>query len=274
MAIYLDGISCENYGIVVESYPKRIIPEKQYEILSVPGRNGDLIFDQNAYKNYTQTYSVFLKAESANLSVEGAVQRLNEWLFPALSGYATLRDDYDPNTYRLAYFSGGLDVSNIMNTQGRVDLEFYCKPQRFRYNKGTVSATATGKAASAIVQAPTGFSLMPARPYIEAIANGVTMVLTERRSTTDIARITIPKTAIQSNSIYRVVVDCQNYIIYGLTLSGKKVNISESVQIDNDFFEIPSGGDPIYFINGTASDESFSSGAQVSISVTPNWWRL
>ena len=59
------------------------------------------------------------------------MEMVREWLQTA-TGYQRLEDSYDPEFYRLAYFSGPAEIENIMNQYGRMTISFMCKPQRWR----------------------------------------------------------------------------------------------------------------------------------------------
>ena len=43
--IVFNGISSKDVGIEVETFPEYTIPEREYEAIHVPGRNGDVIID-------------------------------------------------------------------------------------------------------------------------------------------------------------------------------------------------------------------------------------
>ena len=61
--IYYNGKSSEEFGIVVETTPNYEIPERDYEILSIPGRNGDVVIDKGNYKNVERSYNIAIVAE-------------------------------------------------------------------------------------------------------------------------------------------------------------------------------------------------------------------
>lgn len=99
------------------------------EVIQIPGRNGDLIIDSGVYNNYAQSYEVYFNASKNRTPKQSRMVR--EWLQTA-TGYQRLEDSYDPEFYRLAYFSGPAEIENIMNQYGRMTISFMCKPQRWR----------------------------------------------------------------------------------------------------------------------------------------------
>ena len=61
------GVRSDDLGIVVEHYPKPIIPERKQSIQSIDGRSGDILITTNAFKNYNQPYEVFLLGHKLHL---------------------------------------------------------------------------------------------------------------------------------------------------------------------------------------------------------------
>ena len=123
------GISSDLYNVVVERFPNQPGPSRRYEVIPVQGRNGDLLIDGNAYDNYIQSYDIYFNAEK-NKTPAGA-RAVRQWLQQPI-GYQKLEDSYDPQFFRMAYYSGPTDIENVMNLFGRATLSFTCKPQRWR----------------------------------------------------------------------------------------------------------------------------------------------
>ena len=127
--IWWAGKCSNEIGVVVERYPNQNGPERRLEVIQIPGRNGDLIIDSGVYNNYAQSYEVYFNASKNRTPKQSRMVR--EWLQTA-TGYQRLEDSYDPEFYRLAYFSGPAEIENIMNQYGRMTISFMCKPQRGR----------------------------------------------------------------------------------------------------------------------------------------------
>lgn len=161
--IYWAGRYSDDLRVVVERYPDYPVPSRNVEIVSVPGRNGDLHFDGGNYENYTQRYDVYLSA--ARFGLPEIASAAAAWLLSP-AGYQRLEDSYNPDVYRMAYFAGPMDVANVFNKFGRTTLEFACKPQRWlRSGEEAVSITASG----AVVSNPTAFAALP---YIKVYGSG------------------------------------------------------------------------------------------------------
>ena len=105
------GTSSKEVGIVVEHYPDVIVPQKNVEIQTVPGRNGDILLPGGSYQNYTQSYEVFLDAKNLG-GLETVMPKITEWLL-GHEGYQRLEDSYFPEVYRLAWDGGTLVATRV-----------------------------------------------------------------------------------------------------------------------------------------------------------------
>lgn len=128
MSITWNGISSDDLGIVIQNVPEQNHPELKLDVVSIPGRNGDMIVSQNAWHNYEQQYDIF--AGEADGEAPQKYFDIIAWLTSA-KGYARLEDSFDPDHYRMAYFAGPLDVAFTLTRVGRATITFNCKPQRF-----------------------------------------------------------------------------------------------------------------------------------------------
>ena len=155
------GKSSDSCNVVVQHYPNRPLPRRKYETVSIPGRNGNLIFSQDAFDNVTQEYDIYISAERPKLPT--VARKVAEWLLKP--GYNVLFDSYEPTIFRLAYYSGEEDIENVFNRFGRMKILFSCKPQRFLLTgEDPVTMNAGGQ-----IFNPTSFR---AKPIIRVNGNG------------------------------------------------------------------------------------------------------
>lgn len=155
-------------NLIVEHYPTRRFPERSYEVIDVPGRDGSIIIDNGNFKDYRESYSVFIDSvdpEAPRLQL--IARNIAGWLL-GNPGYQRLEDSYDPEFYRMAYYSGGTDFSNFFNTYGRGTLEFTCAPRRF-YKFGEEPIAVTN--GSELVNP----SVFPADPIYEISGSSITV---------------------------------------------------------------------------------------------------
>lgn len=156
---WFDGKSTKDFHMRVESYPDMDAPSRKIETVQVPGRNGDLHIEQDAFHNLIRTYDVYYHAPA---TAPAQAHAIKSWLMGA-KGYRRLEDVYDPDHFYLAAFYGPLDISNQLNKYGRCSLQFDCKPQAF-LKSGEAPLEVTGKLFN-----PTAF---PSKPIIKIFGSG------------------------------------------------------------------------------------------------------
>lgn len=127
--IVYGGESSSDYGMVVAEAPAYERPRRKQTIYNVPGRNGSIIFQQDAWEDVNRSYKVWL-AEDVNDSLVEKVDAFEAWL-NSQKGYVRLEDNFEPDVYRLAYYSGGDGFSNSLTQYGEATLNFTCRPERF-----------------------------------------------------------------------------------------------------------------------------------------------
>lgn len=159
-----NGITSDSLNCIVERYPVYTIPKRKQSTISVPGRNGDLLLQQQAYNNYKQEYDIYLSGPRNNSELPDVARAVAAWL--NVGGYQKLIDDYTPNSYRMAFFQGPLDLENTFNLYGRATIEFNCKPQRF-LNIGDMAQTISTSGGT--ITNPTAFN---AKPIITVYGSG------------------------------------------------------------------------------------------------------
>lgn len=126
--IIYNGIASDEVGIHVEVPPDYEIPEKNYEVISVPGKNGDIVIDLDSYDNVEREYKISIGEECGDFTV--LASKIATWLFSS-NGYGRLEDSYEPEYYKIATVIDGPTVFNILQQAGRTTIKFNRKPQRF-----------------------------------------------------------------------------------------------------------------------------------------------
>lgn len=129
--IVYGGESSDDYGMVVAEAPAYERPKRKQTIYNVPGRNGSILFQQDAWEDVNRSYKVWLaESNSTNLPLAKRVDRAEAWL-NSQKGYVRLEDNFEPDVFRLAYYSGGDGFSNNMTQYGEATINFTCRPERF-----------------------------------------------------------------------------------------------------------------------------------------------
>ena len=158
------GIDSATYGIYISGEGVFNAPERAVELVSVPGRNGDIIIDQGHWNNVEVEYPAGTYAENAE-DFRANVSAFRNAI-ASQQGYQRLSDSYHPDEYRMALYAEGLEVEPVRyNTAGEFTLKFNCKPQRFL----TVGESKTTLSSGDTVNNPT---LFDAHPLLEAYGYG------------------------------------------------------------------------------------------------------
>lgn len=233
-----NGLRSIDYGIVVEHPPIFTYPERVYEKVHVPGRNGDVIIDTGAYENVTAKYDISFGSYRKRFTE--LAYRASTWLHSALGSYARLEDSYDPEHYRLAAYLEDNEFENLFMQGGRATIEFDCKPQKFlKTGEKPIVITQTG----VTIPNPTNYTSLP---LITVHGSG--------SGTFRIGDITVTISAITDG----MIVDSDVEDVYAGT-----VNKNSVTTMPNGF--------PVF--NKGTTEVSFSNGVK-SLEIVPRWWTI
>lgn len=123
------GINSKDYGVYIEGESAFNAPQRDVELIEIPGRNGAYVHDMGRYSNIEVSYPAGLFGHSESEFAEKISNFRNA--ICSKKGYQRLTDDYNPDEYRMGVYSSGLDVKPAILRAGEFDLKFNCKPQRF-----------------------------------------------------------------------------------------------------------------------------------------------
>ena len=129
-----DGIDSKGFGVYISGAGVYNAPERDIEEIEIPGRNGAYMLDRGRFHNITVTYPAGLFGTDGDEFAAG-IRRLRNAL-ASRRGYCKLIDEYNPLEYRMAVYRGGLEADpaaiNGENKAAQFEIQFECKPQRFR----------------------------------------------------------------------------------------------------------------------------------------------
>ena len=123
-------VDSADYGIYIDGEGVFNAPARDVEMISVPGRNGDITLDLGRYENITVNYPAGIYGDDQTDFRE----RFSDFRNAVLSqkGYQRLSDTYHPDEFRMGVYASGLDINPVhYNEAGQFTLSFNCKPQRF-----------------------------------------------------------------------------------------------------------------------------------------------
>lgn len=141
-SLEVNGINSNNYGVIISGGGTYATPRRKVTSTPVPGRNGDIQYDENAFENCIVTYPCGI-AKGFESDYLPFIRKLK-----AQPVYSKITDTYHPLYFRYGTVIEEMvpEVGTILRS-GKFDLQFDCKPQRFLTSGDTpTSYTPTPKA--------------------------------------------------------------------------------------------------------------------------------
>lgn len=123
---YLDGIDARSAGIQLQAPIEFSEAVPVFEAQTIPGRNGDLIWETGSYENRGASASCFCLQKD----VEKAVSSAGRFLM-GKKGYRRLETSDDPDHYWMARVENSPRIEQRLRTLAPFEIGFDCKPQRF-----------------------------------------------------------------------------------------------------------------------------------------------
>ena len=123
---YIDGIDAGSVGIRLQA---PVVFSKAVPVVktqTIPGRNGDLIFETGSYENRSGSASCFCLQEDVETAISSAGRFLmsKKW-------YRRLETSDDPDHYWMARVENSPQIAMRLRTLAPFEISFDCKPQRF-----------------------------------------------------------------------------------------------------------------------------------------------
>lgn len=175
-----DTTDSRDFGVYISGQGTFSAPARSFNMISVPGKDGDMIGFGTRLENGALTYPAFIYS-----NFETNIAALRAFLL-SMTGYHKLKDTYHPDEYRMIYYQGPFEpVVESSNKVGSFDIVFPCKPQRY-LTAGEIMQTFT---AAGSLSNPTRFN---AKPLIRAYGTGsfgigsVTVTISQADVYTDI----------------------------------------------------------------------------------------
>lgn len=223
----------------IEKYPTIKAPARRRKGVSVPGRNGVLYQQEDAFDNYIQPYECYFHS---SLSAAQQAHAVKAWLLHS-GAYQKLEDSYDPAHYRMATFAGPMDIENTFNKYGRCVINFDCAPQDFLVSGDfPVLYETPGE-----IFNPT---LFPACPLVTVYGTGA-------------GTVTLGEVTVQILSITdQLILDCDPQQAYRQTAEGELEYCNGEIYAPQ-FPQLQPGSNPVQF-----------TGDITKIEIIPRWWEL
>lgn len=243
-------VNSKNYGVYITGEAVYNAPERDSEMIVIPGRNGALYRDKGRFDNIDVIYHCGMFADSQQDFATNIRTFRGDLIDASLNGYNYLYDDYNTDEFRLAVFKEMFEVSPVMNsTAGEFDVVFNCKPQRFLKTGATEYSPNSG----ALFTNPTPFSSQPMISFKTSGSGTITLSHNQGNQT-----ITVTN-APTNTTIY---IDCEVGEVY--SKSGQQLtSLNNYVSFGTNI--------PVFYPGSTTFTYSNSI---TSVKVTPRWWRI
>jgi len=161
--LVFDGVDSRDYGIYITGDAVFNSPERDVEMIEIPGRNGAYALDKGRFNNIEVSYPAGIFGDTEADFRQGIRAFRNA--LASRKGYKRLEDDYNPDEYRMAVYKSGLEVTPTALKAGEFTITFDCQPQRFLKSGETAVTVANG----GTITNPT---LFESRPLVEVEGYG------------------------------------------------------------------------------------------------------
>lgn len=132
-----NGKDFADFGVHVDESKAFGSPEKDYELVEIMGRNGNLSIYNDRFKDITLPFPCFIRT--------GFIEKYRLLLayLNSQTGYQRLETDKEPNHFRKALFQGIVDPqTTAFNHGGFFTVNLLAHPQRF-LKSGEIPVSAT-----------------------------------------------------------------------------------------------------------------------------------
>ena len=154
-SLIFDGEDSRDYGVYITGQAVYNAPERDVEMISIPGRNGSFALDKGRFQNIEVTYPAGIFADTEADFAE-AISDFRNFLC-SRKGYVRLTDEYNPDEFRMAVYKSGLEVEPAQLKAGEFNIVFDCNPQRFLISGEQTIEVANGQT----ITNPTRFESSP-----------------------------------------------------------------------------------------------------------------
>lgn len=175
-----NGHSSLELGIRIKSKNIYSSPKRDLSLVSVPGRDGELINSNKRYGNATVTYTCFLPAKSIE-ELNTKIRNVKKMLFTDADSYHELTDSYDPEFMRYAVFNSKLDITDQLNKIGSFTITFSALPFKYLIGGLEIREINSGD----VIYNPYPFD---AKPYFKITGNGNLVVTISNSRGTSVYR--------------------------------------------------------------------------------------
>ena len=119
MIFTINSKTNKDFNFKVKSSNHLLRPRKRLEFISIPGRTGDLILDDNSRENFNLVIEGYIDGRKSNLKT--LTEQLDLWLNSS-KGYQSIT--FDDGTVLKAVLISEIDINEVVKNFGELALEF------------------------------------------------------------------------------------------------------------------------------------------------------
>ena len=119
MIFTINNKTNKDFNFKVKSSNHLLRPKKRLEFISIPGRTGDLILDDNSRENFNLIIEGYIDARKTNLKI--LTEQLDWWLNSS-KGYQSIT--FDDGTVLKGILISEIDINEVVKNFGELTLEF------------------------------------------------------------------------------------------------------------------------------------------------------
>ena len=119
MIFTINNKTNKDFNFKVKSSNHLLRPRKRLEFISIPGRTGDLILDDNSRENFNLVIEGYI--DGRNSSLRELCDNLDNWL-NSTTGYQAIT--FDDGIVLKAVLISEIDVNEVVKNFGELTLEF------------------------------------------------------------------------------------------------------------------------------------------------------
>ncbi|MFA9375750.1 MAG: distal tail protein Dit [Lachnotalea sp.] len=127
--IWFNGQSCKDVGLSLVSRPTIPTPEREYEVIKVEGRDGELHKDKKTYKDIEINIKFNFVSKNPNTWAE-ELRKVKKWLYCKEDSRLILSDD--PEYYYTVKKVIMSDTERSARRKGEFTIAFTCEAYMFR----------------------------------------------------------------------------------------------------------------------------------------------
>lgn len=152
LSTFTDLQDVEGVKLIVRRFPEITSPKRRHLAYNVNGRNGSIYVPNDTFENITIRIEVFLYTDNQSLpsdKLRRFCKAIAMWLYGGETYYQDPEDNTaffiippgyqrlqvcEEDSYYLAYYTGPMNVENLLYRFGKATLEFSARPEHFTGN--------------------------------------------------------------------------------------------------------------------------------------------